>query len=56
MSVWFLPFYRQGPCLSLFVKMICGHRRLIPALLGRLCQLIYHQVSFPSKNPMVVVC
>ncbi|EOB02577.1 Fanconi anemia group A protein, partial [Anas platyrhynchos] len=48
MSVWFLPFYRQGPCLSLFVKMICGHRRLIPALLGRLCQLIYHQG--PSLN------
>ncbi|NXM39811.1 FANCA protein, partial [Gymnorhina tibicen] len=34
---------RQGPCLSLVVKMMCGHRNLLPALLGRLCQLIYHQ-------------
>ncbi|NXR05609.1 FANCA protein, partial [Semnornis frantzii] len=34
---------RQGPCLSLLVKMMCGHRNLLPALLGRLCQLIYHQ-------------
>ncbi|XP_009944846.1 PREDICTED: Fanconi anemia group A protein, partial [Leptosomus discolor] len=39
---------RQGPCLSLFVKMMCGHRNLLPALLGRLCQLIYHQG--PSLN------
>ncbi|XP_068549947.1 Fanconi anemia group A protein isoform X2 [Anas acuta] len=45
---YFNPPDRQGPCLSLFVKMICGHRRLIPALLGRLCQLIYHQG--PSLN------
>uniref|UniRef100_A0A4X2LZ92 FA complementation group A n=1 Tax=Vombatus ursinus TaxID=29139 RepID=A0A4X2LZ92_VOMUR len=28
---------------SLFVKMICGHRHLLPALLTRFCQLIYHQ-------------
>uniref|UniRef100_A0A8C8EFM7 FA complementation group A n=1 Tax=Otus sunia TaxID=257818 RepID=A0A8C8EFM7_9STRI len=41
-------FCRQGPCLSLFVKMMCGHRNLLPALLGRLCQLIYHQG--PSLN------
>ncbi|NXC06439.1 FANCA protein, partial [Orthonyx spaldingii] len=34
---------RQGPCLSLVVKMMCGHRNLLPVLLGRLCQLIYHQ-------------
>ncbi|NWQ62413.1 FANCA protein, partial [Neopipo cinnamomea] len=34
---------RQGPCLSLLVKMMCGHRNLLPALLARLCQLIYHQ-------------
>ncbi|XP_062442807.1 Fanconi anemia group A protein [Rhea pennata] len=34
---------RQGSCLSLFVKMMCGHRNLLPALLGRLCQLICHQ-------------
>ncbi|XP_068006848.1 Fanconi anemia group A protein isoform X2 [Melanerpes formicivorus] len=39
---------RQGPCLSLLVKMMCGHRNLLPALLGRLCQLIYHQG--PSLN------
>uniref|UniRef100_A0A8V0Y403 Fanconi anemia complementation group A n=1 Tax=Gallus gallus TaxID=9031 RepID=A0A8V0Y403_CHICK len=45
---YFNPPDRQGPCLSLFVKMICGHRSLIPALLGRLCQLIYHQG--PSLN------
>ncbi|KAM6409071.1 Fanconi anemia group A protein [Rhynochetos jubatus] len=40
---YFNPPNRQGPCLSLFVKMMCGHRKLLPALLGRLCQLIYHQ-------------
>ncbi|NXA35078.1 FANCA protein, partial [Eudromia elegans] len=40
---YFNPPDRQGSCLSLFVKMICGHRNLLPALLGRLCQLIYHQ-------------
>ncbi|NWX36771.1 FANCA protein, partial [Notiomystis cincta] len=39
----FNPPDRQGPCLSLMVKMMCGHRNLLPALLGRLCQLIYHQ-------------
>ncbi|NXO93156.1 FANCA protein, partial [Certhia brachydactyla] len=39
----FNPPDRQGPCLSLVVKMMCGHRNLLPALLGRLCQLIYHQ-------------
>ncbi|NWH17801.1 FANCA protein, partial [Grus americana] len=45
---YFNPPDRQGPCLSLFVKMMCGHRKLLPALLGRLCQLIYHQG--PSLN------
>ncbi|KFP40455.1 Fanconi anemia group A protein, partial [Chlamydotis macqueenii] len=45
---YFNPPDRQGPCLSLFVKMMCGHRTLLPALLGRLCQLIYHQG--PSLN------
>ncbi|XP_051485736.1 Fanconi anemia group A protein [Apus apus] len=45
---YFNPPNRQGPCLSLFVKMMCGHRNLLPALLGRLCQLIYHQG--PSLN------
>ncbi|XP_039930971.1 Fanconi anemia group A protein isoform X2 [Hirundo rustica] len=39
----FNPPDRQGPCLSLLVKMMCGHRNLLPALLGRLCQLIFHQ-------------
>ncbi|XP_009078660.1 PREDICTED: Fanconi anemia group A protein, partial [Acanthisitta chloris] len=39
----FNPPDRQGPSLSLLVKMMCGHRNLLPALLGRLCQLIYHQ-------------
>ncbi|NXH06331.1 FANCA protein, partial [Loxia leucoptera] len=39
----FNPPDRQGPCLSLLVKMMCGHRNLLPALLGRLCQLICHQ-------------
>ncbi|KAJ7399663.1 Fanconi anemia, complementation group A [Pitangus sulphuratus] len=39
----FNPPERQGPCLSLLVKMMCGHRNLLPALLARLCQLIYHQ-------------
>ncbi|NWT71426.1 FANCA protein, partial [Prunella himalayana] len=39
----FNPPDRQGPCLSQVVKMMCGHRNLLPALLGRLCQLIYHQ-------------
>ncbi|NXP10946.1 FANCA protein, partial [Thinocorus orbignyianus] len=42
---YFNPPDRQGPCLSLFVKMMCGHKSLLPALLGRLCQLIYHQGS-----------
>uniref|UniRef100_K7FYD5 Uncharacterized protein n=1 Tax=Pelodiscus sinensis TaxID=13735 RepID=K7FYD5_PELSI len=40
---YFDPPHRQGLCLSLFVKMICGHRHLLSALLTRLCQLIYHQ-------------
>lgn len=34
--------------------MMCGHRNLLPALLGRLCQLIYHQVSVPARNPVVL--
>uniref|UniRef100_A0A8C3SR33 FA complementation group A n=1 Tax=Chelydra serpentina TaxID=8475 RepID=A0A8C3SR33_CHESE len=45
---FFNPPDRQGLCLSLFVKMICGHRHLLPALLTRLYQLIYHQG--PSLN------
>ncbi|NWZ95184.1 FANCA protein, partial [Nesospiza acunhae] len=39
----FNPPDRQGPCLSLLVRMMCGHRNLLPALLARLCQLIHHQ-------------
>ncbi|NWU91277.1 FANCA protein, partial [Upupa epops] len=39
----FNPPDRQGSCISLLVKMMCGHRNLLPALLSRLCQLIYHQ-------------
>ncbi|XP_059569974.1 Fanconi anemia group A protein isoform X2 [Alligator mississippiensis] len=45
---YFNPPDRQGHCPSLFVKMICGHRDLLPALLTRLCQLIYYQG--PSLN------
>ncbi|NWI46342.1 FANCA protein, partial [Picathartes gymnocephalus] len=39
----FNPPDRQGPCLSSVVRMMCGLRNLLPALLGRLCQLLYHQ-------------
>uniref|UniRef100_A0A6I8PPK6 FA complementation group A n=1 Tax=Ornithorhynchus anatinus TaxID=9258 RepID=A0A6I8PPK6_ORNAN len=39
----FNPPDRQGPWPSLFVKMMCGHKRLLPAVITRLCQLIYHQ-------------
>ncbi|XP_043840673.1 Fanconi anemia group A protein [Dromiciops gliroides] len=39
----FSPPAEQGSWPSLFVKMICGHRNLLPALLARCCQLIYHQ-------------
>ncbi|XP_074140807.1 Fanconi anemia group A protein [Sminthopsis crassicaudata] len=35
--------YLQGCWPSLFVKMICGHRHLLPALFARFYQLIYHQ-------------
>uniref|UniRef100_A0A7M4EK94 FA complementation group A n=1 Tax=Crocodylus porosus TaxID=8502 RepID=A0A7M4EK94_CROPO len=45
---YFNPPDRQGHCPSLFVKMICGHGHLLPALLTRLCQLIYYQG--PSLN------
>ncbi|NXU52309.1 FANCA protein, partial [Turnix velox] len=40
---YFNPPDRQGQCFSLFVKMLCGHKSLLPALLARLSQLIYHQ-------------
>ncbi|XP_067392848.1 Fanconi anemia group A protein [Emydura macquarii macquarii] len=45
---YFNPPNRQGLGPSLLVKMICGHRHFLPALLTRLCQLIYHQG--PSLN------
>ncbi|KAJ6657203.1 hypothetical protein lerEdw1_002792 [Lerista edwardsae] len=40
---YFRPPDRQGPWPSLFAKMLCGHRRLLPSLFGRLCQLLAHQ-------------
>ncbi|XP_077166524.1 Fanconi anemia group A protein isoform X2 [Paroedura picta] len=40
---YFSPPDRQGVWPSLFVKMVCGHQRLLSSLLSRLCQLICHQ-------------
>ncbi|XP_054856335.1 Fanconi anemia group A protein isoform X2 [Eublepharis macularius] len=40
---YFSPPDRQGAWPSLFVKMVCGHQQLLPSLLSRLSQLIYHQ-------------
>ncbi|XP_060109851.1 Fanconi anemia group A protein [Heteronotia binoei] len=40
---YFSPPDGQGVWPALFVKMVCGHRRLLPSLLSRLCQLIRHQ-------------
>ncbi|KAJ7312177.1 hypothetical protein JRQ81_006532 [Phrynocephalus forsythii] len=42
---YFLAPDRQGAWPSLFVRMIAGHRPLLPSLLGRLCQLLCHQGS-----------
>ncbi|XP_062823138.1 Fanconi anemia group A protein [Anolis carolinensis] len=42
---YFLPPERQGSWASLFAKMLCRHRRALPSLLSRLCQLIHHQGS-----------
>ncbi|XP_042293887.1 Fanconi anemia group A protein isoform X2 [Sceloporus undulatus] len=54
MSVsYFLPPERQGAWASLFVKMICGHRQILPSLLSRLCQLIYHQGSSLSDAHII---
>nr|XP_056718384.1 Fanconi anemia group A protein [Euleptes europaea] len=50
---YFSPPDRQGAWPSLFVKMLCGHRQLLPSLLSRLCQLIYHQG--PSLNDTHVI-
>ncbi|XP_021112183.1 Fanconi anemia group A protein isoform X3 [Heterocephalus glaber] len=38
----FVPPERQGPWATLFVRTLCGHA-LLPAVLGRLCQLLHHQ-------------
>lgn len=38
----FVPPERQSPWAVLFVRTLCGHM-LIPAVLTRLCQLLYHQ-------------
>uniref|UniRef100_A0A8D2J4R4 FA complementation group A n=1 Tax=Varanus komodoensis TaxID=61221 RepID=A0A8D2J4R4_VARKO len=40
---YFLPPERQGAWPSRLVRTICGFRRLLPSLLGRLCQLLCHQ-------------
>ncbi|KAL1784773.1 hypothetical protein HispidOSU_020115 [Sigmodon hispidus] len=38
----FVPPERQSPWAVLFVRTLCGHM-LFPAVLTRLCQLLYHQ-------------
>ncbi|OBS77115.1 hypothetical protein A6R68_16418 [Neotoma lepida] len=38
----FVPPERQSPWAVLFVRTLCGHT-LFPAVLTRLCQLLYHQ-------------
>ncbi|KAL6082919.1 hypothetical protein STEG23_002613 [Scotinomys teguina] len=38
----FVPPERQSPWAGLFVRTLCGHV-LFPAVLTRLCQLLYHQ-------------
>ncbi|XP_066493037.1 Fanconi anemia group A protein [Tiliqua scincoides] len=50
---FFSPPDRQGPWPSLFVKMICGHRRLLPSLFNRLCQLLSHQGSSLSDAHVI---
>uniref|UniRef100_A0A8C5R0W5 FA complementation group A n=1 Tax=Leptobrachium leishanense TaxID=445787 RepID=A0A8C5R0W5_9ANUR len=37
---------RQGPWPSLYVKMLCGHRSAVAAVLGRLLQLFCDQAPF----------
>ncbi|XP_048402960.1 Fanconi anemia group A protein-like isoform X3 [Stegostoma tigrinum] len=41
----FSPPQRQGEWASLFVKMLCGHRKLLNAVLTRVLHLITHQGS-----------
>uniref|UniRef100_UPI00398EE3C5 Fanconi anemia group A protein-like isoform X2 n=1 Tax=Pristiophorus japonicus TaxID=55135 RepID=UPI00398EE3C5 len=41
----FNPPQRQGEWASLFVKMLCGHRRLLQAVLTRILHLTSHQGS-----------
>ncbi|XP_062997482.1 Fanconi anemia group A protein [Elgaria multicarinata webbii] len=50
---YFLPPDRQGAWPSLFVRMVCGYRRLLPSLLGRLCQLMRHQGSSLSDAQVI---
>ncbi|XP_015262175.1 PREDICTED: Fanconi anemia group A protein [Gekko japonicus] len=50
---YFSPLDRQGVWPSLFVKMVCGHQQLLPSLLSRLSQLIYHQG--PSLNDAHII-
>ncbi|KAM7332305.1 hypothetical protein ACRRTK_009013 [Alexandromys fortis] len=38
----FVPPERQSPWAVLFVRILCGHV-IFPAVLSRLCQLLYHQ-------------
>ncbi|KAK7801790.1 hypothetical protein U0070_027511 [Myodes glareolus] len=38
----FVPPERQSPWAVLFVRILCGHM-VFPAVLSRLCQLLYHQ-------------
>ncbi|XP_043937786.1 Fanconi anemia group A protein [Protopterus annectens] len=40
---YFSPPHRQGEWASLFVKMLCGHQKLLQAVLIRLLDLICHQ-------------
>uniref|UniRef100_A0A6J0TCP3 Fanconi anemia group A protein isoform X1 n=1 Tax=Pogona vitticeps TaxID=103695 RepID=A0A6J0TCP3_9SAUR len=49
----FLPPDRQGTWPSLFVKMMAGHRPLLPSLLSRLCQLLCHQGSSLSDAHLI---
>ncbi|XP_029464071.1 Fanconi anemia group A protein [Rhinatrema bivittatum] len=44
----FNPPDRQGLWPTLFVKMLCGHRQVLAAVLRRLLQLICHQASLLS--------
>ncbi|XP_053126607.1 Fanconi anemia group A protein [Hemicordylus capensis] len=49
----FSPPERQGAWPSLWVKMLCGHQPLLPPLLSRLCQLMYHQCALLSEAHVI---